>query len=225
MATDADPAGFPPRSYWRFVIAAGVLLAAAAAALAIDQPLSRWFLGGHLPGSLAKVFSLSEVFGHGLGVTMILVAVFEFDRRRRRSMPRVVAGVVAAGLLADVAKLLLQRTRPGAFASAFPDGGRIWDTFVAWLPGTSAGSAGQSFPSGHVATAVGLAIGLAWLYPQGRRLLPVLVALVACQRMAAGAHFLSDTLSGAAVGCLGAGLFYCRGRLDRFFSGLEKNRP
>ena len=225
MATGLDPATSSLPNYRRFAIAAGVLFVAAGAALSIDLPVARWFLGDHLPSGLRKLFNLAEVFGHGIGVALILAAVHQFDRRRRRYLPRVITGVVGAGLLADVVKLLVHRTRPGTFASAFPDGGSVWDTFVAWLPGLSAKFPGQSFPSGHVATAVGLAIGLAWLYPQGRLLLPILVALVACQRMAAGDHFLSDTLSGAAVGCLGAGVVYCRGRLDGLFLRLEKNRP
>jgi membrane-associated phospholipid phosphatase len=214
-----------PPSYWRFIVVGGVLLAAAAAALSIDVPLARWFVDRHYPGSLGKLFDLAEVFGHGLGVAMILLAVHQFDRRRRRALPRVVAGVLAAGLSADVVKLVLERFRPSVFQDLYPAGGSVWDTFVCWLPGTGAGSAGQSFPSGHVATAVGLAIGLGWLYRDGRLLLVVLVALLACQRMAAGAHFASDALSGAAVGCLGAGVVYCRGPVARFFLRLQKKRP
>jgi membrane-associated phospholipid phosphatase len=214
-------AGSSPPSYWRFVIVGGVLVAAAAAAFSIDLSLARWFRDRHYPGSLGKLFDLSEVYGHGLGVAMILLAVHQFDRRRRWGLPRIVAGVLAAGLSADVGKLLVERFRPSVFLSVFPAGGSVWDTFVRWLPGTGAGFAGQSFPSGHAATAVGLAIGLGWLYPDGRRLLMALVVLVACQRMAAGAHFASDALGGAAIGCLGAGVVYCRGRINRFFARLE----
>ena len=60
----------------------------------------------------------------------------------------------------------------------------------------------QSFPSAHTATAVGLAIGLSWMYPRGRWLFAVFAALVACQRMQSCAHYLSDTLFGATVGFL-----------------------
>jgi membrane-associated phospholipid phosphatase len=198
-----------------------VLVAAAAAALSIDLPLARWFLDRHYPGSLGKLFDLSEVFGHGLGVAMIVLAMHQLDRRRRWALPRVVAGILAAGLSADVVKFLVARTRPSVFLQDFPAGGSVWATFFGWLPGTGEGFAGQSFPSGHVATAVGLAIGLGWLYPHGRVLLAALVVLVACQRMHAGAHFASDVLSGAAIGCLAAGVLYCRGPIARLFAARK----
>jgi undecaprenyl-diphosphatase len=60
----------------------------------------------------------------------------------------------------------------------------------------------QAFPSAHTATAFGLAIGLTWLYPRGRWLFATFAVLVACQRIQSGAHFLSDTFFGAALGCV-----------------------
>ena len=78
----------------------------------------------------------------------------------------------------------------------------MWSSFGPWLPLGSLGSASQSFPSAHTATAVGLAISLAYVYPAARWLFCVLPLLVAYQRMDSGAHFLSDVLCGAAVGCI-----------------------
>ena len=59
----------------------------------------------------------------------------------------------------------------------------------------------HSFPSGHTATAVGLAISLD-ADPRGRWLFAVFAALASLQRMTAGAHYLSDSLFGAALACL-----------------------
>ena len=52
--------------------------------------------------------------------------------------------------------MLVARTRPYAFDFQ----GNVWTTFGRWLP---AADMGQSLPSGHTATAVGLALALAAL--------------------------------------------------------------
>ncbi len=91
--------------------------------------------------------------------------------------------------------MLVARTRPLAFDFHHD----VWATFGRWLPATSVA---QSFPSGHTATAAGLALGLAAMYPKGRWLFLLLAVLVGCQRIECGAHFLSDVLCGAAASCL-----------------------
>jgi membrane-associated phospholipid phosphatase len=57
----------------------------------------------------------------------------------------------------------------------------------------------QSFPSAHSATAVGLAIGLSWLYPRGRWLFAAFAGLAILQRLDADAHYCSDVLAGGGV--------------------------
>jgi membrane-associated phospholipid phosphatase len=118
------------------------------------------------------------------------LVIFLLDTSRRWALPRVLACALFSGLVADVVKMLIARARP----SDFDFSGGAWTTFGAWFPLASAGSAGQSFPSAHTATAVGFALGFSWLYPNGRRLFPLVAALVACQRIEASAHFLSDVL-------------------------------
>ena len=102
-----------------------------------------------------------------------------------------------SGMAANGAKMLLARTRPYAFDFH----GNVWTTFGQWLP---ASGMGQSFPSGHAATAAGLALALAALYPNARRFFLLMAVLVACQRIECGAAFPSDVLCGAAIGCLTA---------------------
>ena len=77
----------------------------------------------------------------------------------------------------------------------------------------------QSFPSGHTATAVGLTVGLIRLYPHGRHLFVALAVLAASQRMAASAHYLSDTVAGAAIG-----LFFAAVVCDARFGGKVYDR-
>jgi membrane-associated phospholipid phosphatase len=184
--------------------AAVILAVLAAAALLVDLPLSRICRHGDLPGDLVRLVNLSEVFAHGAGVATILLTAWALDPMRRRPLAVVAASAYGAGLLANVLKLLVARSRPNAFG----DGRAVLDTFQAWLPLVPGrlmvpwSHGVQGFPSAHAATAAGLAIGLWALYPRGRWLFLAFAGLASFQRVAAGAHFLSDVLAGAALGCL-----------------------
>jgi membrane-associated phospholipid phosphatase len=169
---------------------------AGVAALLVDLPLSHWFLNNKLPRPVADLLRHAEVFAHGIGVGIILLTVFVLDVANRWALPRLALLVIGGGLAANIIKLLICRTRPRAFDFT----GGVQDTFQGFLPGVSAGSAGQSMPSAHTVATVALAVGLAWLYPRGRWLFGVLATLAAAQRLASGAHFLSDVLWGAALG-------------------------
>ena len=122
------------------------------------------------------------------------------------------------GLMANLIKLTVVRTRPHAFDFQ----NHAASSFGGWFPMASAGSAGQSFPSAHTATAVGLAVGLAWVYPRARGFFAALAVLVACQRVAAKFHFPSDVLVGAALGLLIAASCTHIGVLRRLFNRIER---
>jgi len=206
------------RLTWPLVIAATSLLMAPLA-LWVDLPVAEYCLVHGVPGELRRVLEWSELVAHGSGVAIIAAVVFVLDRGKRRSIPRLVATAYAAGLVADLVKLCVARTRPRFFEF---EGGAL-DTFVGWLPlfgsrdeGVWLTSRLQSFPSAHTAVAVALALGLARLYPQGTRLFLVLAMLASMQRVVAGAHYPSDTLVGAA---LGAAIFVWSER-SRWLSSL-----
>ncbi len=200
------------------ILLPAALVLAAAAALSIDCPLSRWCMGDTFPECLRDVSILCEPFGNGLGVLIILLIVHRLDPARRYRLARVTACSLGAGMGANVVKLTIHRVRPHHFDF---DGG-VWATFQGWMPLLGAGSGGQSFPSAHTATAVGLAVALTWLYPRGRVLFPTLAVLVACQRIQGGAHFLSDVCCGAALGLVVAGMCLGSGRLAARFDRLER---
>jgi membrane-associated phospholipid phosphatase len=108
----------------------------------------------------------------------------------------VLTASIGAGLLADFCKLFVARARPHSFSFD----GTVADTFQQWLPLVSGGSGLQGFPSAHMATAVGLAIGLAWLYPRGHWFFVFLAVSAGGERVVSGNHFVSDVAWGAAVG-------------------------
>lgn len=206
-----------PKHPRRVFLGAVIAIAATAAAFSIDCPLSSWCLADGCPGELARWLKVTEAFGNGVGVVLILLAVHQLDPGRRPMLPRLAAMSLGAGLAANGIKMLIARTRPREFSF---DGG-VAESFGRWLPMLSEGSAGQSFPSAHTATAVGLAIALGWLYPRGRGLFAALALLVALQRIESGYHFASDTIAGAAVGVFIAVACLKNGRLSYGFDRIE----
>ncbi len=198
-----------------------VLAAAGAAALAVDVPTADFFhriRQDAVTRGYPTYLNMFEPFGHGAGVLFILLMLHQLDRGRRWAIPRLLGCAFASGGAANLLKLLVIRFRP----HNLPEPNSVWDTFQHWLPLISGGSGQQSFPSAHAATAAGLAAGLIWLYPQGRFIFIALVALVGCQRIAGGAHYPSDVLVGAAVGCLVSSLFLNVGLLPGWMDRLER---
>ncbi len=195
----ADGSGW---ACWWLLLAATVLVGCAIAAFSVDCSLALWFHQGLGLRYLHDLATISEIFGRGECVLVIAILMWQLDPTRHWAVPGVAATALLSGLAADGVKMLIARARPHHFDFL----GSVWSSFGPWLPLGSIGSAGQSFPSGHTATAVGLAISLICIYPAARGLFCILPVLVAYQRMDSGAHFLSDVLCGAAVGCLVAAL-------------------
>ncbi len=193
------------------------LLALAAVALAADCSLAQWLTHRTYPSHVAELIELSEVFGHGLGVLILVLIVRQLDVDRRRMMPRLLCCAWGAGMAANGIKMFIARTRPHSFDL----GEGVLATFTRWFPLGSGGAPSQSFPSAHTATAVGFAVALAWLYPRGRWVFVTLAVMVACQRLQSGAHYLSDVLVGAAVGLAVARACLGSGWLARQFDRLE----
>lgn len=195
-----------------------LLALAGLAALAIDVPLARIMVKGNALRSFDQVLETIEPFGHAVAVLLVVLAIGACDVTKRWALPRMLTAAVGAGIAADVFKLLVWRIRPYHFEFE----GTVFNTFRGVFPGTSAGSGGQSCPSAHVATAVGFCLALNALFPQGRRFFIGLATLVALQRIAIGAHYLSDTLWGAAVGYLFCACFYRNNAVGRWFDRWEE---
>ena len=151
---------------------------------------------------MRRLVQLCEVFAHGTGVGLILVTLWVLDRDRRIYLPRVALLAFLPGIVANACKLLIARHRPMDFDLT---SGAV-SSFMG-IPGSADSWNLQSFPSGHAATAVGLALALSSLYPRGRKLFAVLALLAASQRVLFDAHFLSDTLVGAGIACFVAAVF------------------
>jgi membrane-associated phospholipid phosphatase len=199
----------------------------AVASLSIDIPVSAFFstMQQAGPGELRRALAMCEFFGHGAGVLIVVIAVHVLDPRGRRAAHHLALCAYGAGFVNLLIKLTVGRTRPSEFwQSQLPT--NAWDTFIGLFPAFHAAtwpdalSRGvQSFPSGHSATAAGLAVGLVCLYPRGRWLFGLLALTAMMQRVSCGAHFPSDAFAGAAVGCLVAAL--CCRRWQRRENALD----
>jgi hypothetical protein len=155
----------------RRVYVIGALLAVGAVmAFQFDLAVLEFMRQGRIRGDLRRVIVYSEVFAHGLGVAAILATVVVLDPRRVGSIPRLLACAFGPGLAVNLIKLMVGRLRPRKLEFV-----SVWDSFQGWMPAlregnlrTALDSSIQSFPSGHAATAVGLAVVLSLYYPRGR---------------------------------------------------------
>ncbi|MDA0658982.1 MAG: phosphatase PAP2 family protein [Planctomycetota bacterium] len=189
-------------STWRTAI---VLVILGVAALWVDLPLARYCMAKNLPGVVREFFERGESYGHACGVILISFTVLFVTKYGWRQAWQLSAIALAAGIAADVVKILFFRIRPCRMDPAIVS---IRDTFLGFLPWRNGmeqsysllETSYHSLPSAHVATAVALSCCLTTLFPRGRWWFLALAALTAGNRIDGGAHFLSDTLWGAALG-------------------------
>lgn len=131
-----------------------------------------------------------------------------------RALALLLAPALAGGV-AEVVKLLVRRLRPTAESAAYvfrPFDVDLWST------------RGLGMASSHTAVAFGAAVTLARCFPATRWVWYVLAGGCALTRILAGAHYLSDTVAGAAIGWLTAELFW-RWAAGRARRGASPSAP
>jgi lipid A 4'-phosphatase len=169
----------------------------------IDRPLADFF---HAKATAVKpFFEMVQRFGIGYPYMVLsglaYVALRWGDRwgKLRARGPTMHAAAVipgfffaavgASGLLVDLLKVIIGRTRPKLlFAGGAYDFGWFGLRADDW-----------SFPSGHAATATAVMTALWCLWPRPLALYVAAAALVAMSRVVTGAHYLSDVVAGAAI--------------------------
>lgn len=209
-----------------------VFVACTVVSLIWDSQASLLLRGIDLPGDFAKAVNLSEAFAHGFGAAAILGTLLIVATPRRRAIWIAVAITATSGLLANGLKSVAVRIRPHAESSivvgSASDGQSALHavTSSAGIPEVVEASfwdaRQRSFPSGHAATAWGLAIGLSLAFPQGRWIFFSLAVLASLQRVTSGAHFPSDVFAGAAVAFASSGMLLCVPRLRNEFQHVDE---
>jgi undecaprenyl-diphosphatase len=173
------------------VVAGCGLLVSNKVLVGADTAVFRWVNGW--PGWLYPPMWVIQLSGV-IGAAPLLAVIAALLRRFRLAAALLVATVLKSSL-EDVAKLFVQRYRPGQTLS---------DVILRH----GAASHGLSFPSGHAIVIFAIA-ALLTPYLAGRwKVLPWVLALVVClSRMYLGAHFPLDVVGGAGLGlAIGAGM-------------------
>lgn len=197
---------------------ATLLLLSLGSFLFIDHPLAGYLKAHRYKGELSNLFQAAEHFGTPYGAALILITMWIVLPETRRRISRTAAGAIAAGLTANIGKLLVTRLRPDTFDFAQP----IQASITGFLKFGQGGSRHQSFPSAHTAFAFAFAVMLGDLFPKGRVWFLCIAVLVALQRVFATAHYPSDILAGAAVGWMIAWIFIGPSVISRFYDRMEE---
>jgi membrane-associated phospholipid phosphatase len=206
----------------RFVVIASVAIAILSFLLWIERDFDRGFLLAHnqLRDNPAVVTLCRGFTRFGMSAICLLLlgfvaASFRFPgfRESHAVLLVVVYSFAAAALTGNLLKEMLGRARPV--------------TELGEQLNTAGRHGSPSFPSGHAANSLALALPFVLLVPAGSvavrvgKLALLLVASLVCySRIVLGAHYLSDVLAGAAlalacvpVGVAAANAIYARGKV------------
>lgn len=170
---------------WILVVSVGLLLTGSRADTVAETVADRAIVrdGTGVPHAIASV--LAELFSPVGGVLAILfvAAAVVVVRQQVGAGVRYAVVVAVPWLSTEVVKLLVDRARPdlgAGFPTSPPDSG--------------------SFPSGHTALAVALALGAVWLAGRRYRVVVGLLALsgaaaVGVSRLVLGVHYPTDVVA------------------------------
>jgi len=170
----------------------------------VDIPLARWFQEDPLPGDFVRTLELIRFYAHGSGVFFIFLSLFLLAPEKRSLLPRLVTMVAGASAVATISKMFVLRLRPTQIHLELATVESAWWWRFDWSLEHVAmfDASSRSFPSGNMATAVALTIGLCLATPRGRWLFMMFCGLTIMQRLQSGSHFFSDVVGGAAFGLL-----------------------
>ena len=201
------------------------LLVAAVAVMPWDVVWAQFFLSDPLPGELRGIVHKTEFFGHAYGILGIAFTIHLVCDDRRRQLPRLLSAAFFAGIVCDGVKLIIHRVRPVDFS--FADGERTflglsWRHVDSWPEVFN--SQYHSFPSAHTATSVAFAMVLGAMFPRAAKWFLTLSFMVAASRFDGGAHYVSDTLVGGAIGYVVGTWMLSDTLCGRLFSEFEAGR-
>lgn len=188
----------PGKQFYRWWMVTLVLCLFGLAAFPFDVAVTKTWHAGEYPSFIREVVENTEPFGHAVGVVFILIAIYVLDVSRRFAIPRIAMATFGAGLLTNILKLIIGRSRPRT--CDIPELTSFTETFTGLFPLWNGITKSQSFPSAHTTVAVAFAVMLAHFYPRGRWMFFALATCVAIGRTQCLAHFPSDVFFGAALG-------------------------
>ncbi|MGH6767739.1 MAG: phosphatase PAP2 family protein [Xanthobacteraceae bacterium] len=186
------------------------IVAALLAILMLFADASAFHGARGLPRWIIEAFDQVTDFGRSgwflipIGILLLLIATLASPALPRMSravlaMASVRLGflftaIAIPGVFTSVVKRIVARGRPyvGSEVDPFLYKLTVWRSDFA------------SMPSGHTTTAFAAAVAFGTLWPQLRPLMWTYACVIALSRIATTAHFPSDVVAGAIVGCVGA---------------------
>ncbi|QDV64566.1 phosphatase PAP2 family protein [Crateriforma conspicua] len=169
-----------------------------------DVPIARYVANTRWSSDFQSALDLTLVFSHGIGVFLVLVGIMLMAPGKRWQVPRLATLALGGGSVAMMAKLFVLRPKPHALNLDLATTDYAWLWAFDWDLDQIATFAAQTraFPSGKVATATALIVGLWVILPRGRWLFFIIGAGQLLQPLLSGAHFFTDGIGGVAFGLL-----------------------
>ena len=205
---------------------AGIALLTVPMVTLVDVSVARSFRTRPIPSELADFLELTRVLSHGGGIFLILLGIGLMFPANRWHIPRLAAISMGAGAVATIAKMFVLRPRPDGLNLDIATYDSAWLWAFDWnLEQVATFDAStRAFPSGNMATAVALSVGLWVVLPRGRWLFAFLCTGALIQRLHTGTHFLSDLFGGAAFGLLWAYVCFHPKLLGSVFDQMESDQ-
>ncbi|MDR2643370.1 MAG: phosphatase PAP2 family protein [Planctomycetaceae bacterium] len=223
-----------------FVVLCGIILAVICNRF-LDYPISSWFCANKFniieqpqpnnsnnivkpeqekplnkyQNKLTKWILLFEFFGHPLCFLTVLILCFFIDVYGRCRLFRFLTSVLISQAIVITVKLSVYRKRPEVNdfnISSFDLTGFLNNDGI------------HSFPSGHTALAVVIALCLSSIYPRGRYVFCFAVLGVAFERIFDCKHYLSDTIVGGLISYVVWFFCYKFGFITGKFNDFESAR-
>lgn len=179
----------------------GVWLSAMAVGMWLDGPVAWWAhrlaIDRDHPGNV-----LMKMAGDWRFTLAVAAALVTWHKDSWRAAGLLALSGLLAGLLYTVSKWFAGRQRPVKLIdplrfNPFPNG---WQGFL--------DEPNMSFPSGHTCLAFATAATLGICIPRWKFVFYPLAAIVAAERVAENAHYLTDVIAGAGLGTLSAYFVY-----------------
>jgi membrane-associated phospholipid phosphatase len=184
-----------------------LLLAAAVFCIAsfflFDAPAAiyfRQFSDALWVGSWKVVTNAGESQWYLVGGLALFVLFRKRNRRAALSGLFLFSTVAVSGLAADLLKFIFGRARPKMLLEQGIYGFGFFHAEHAWT----------SFPSGHSATAMSVALTLSLILPRYRPEFFAAAVLIAASRVVLDKHYLSDVVAGSMLGIVTVVMLYQR---------------
>ncbi|QDT10285.1 PAP2 superfamily protein [Planctomycetes bacterium K23_9] len=205
---------------------AGIAMLSVPMVTLVDVPIARWFESEPMSSKFGDALDLMQLFSHGWGIFLVLLAIALMAPQHRWYVPRLGAMAMGGGAVATLAKMFVLRPRPNGLNLEIASYDSAWLWAFDWnLEQVAAFDAStRAFPSGNMATAIAFSVGLWVLFPRGRWLFAVVCFGAMFQRLFTGSHFLSDLFGGAAFGLLWAYTCLHPSLLGSLFDKIEPEK-